>query len=116
MEIRKTIWDSKSEKAIFESIQTKWSSKLNLYAHLPLCNIIKIDPEETTTKERDYYFKTEVDYTLCEQPNDNPMLSIEFDGIGGGYSRNGEYIQKRQTPDPKSKTETGFQVEVCQSS
>lgn len=40
----------------------------------------------------DFIYKTSVDYTLCKKDG-KPLLSIEFDGLGHGFSKGGEYIQ-----------------------
>ena len=114
MKLRNTIFDSKSEIEAFHCLQTRWSPKLNLYPSLPFSKIVDVKPEELTTKEKEYFYKTNVDYTFC-YPNGQPILSIEFDGIGGGFSRNGVYIQQRETVDPYRKLKLDFKLKVAKT-
>lgn len=112
MKLRNTIFDSKSEIDAFHSLQTRWSPKLNLYPSLPFSKIVEIKPEELSIKEKEYFYKTNVDYTFC-YPNGKPILSIEFDGMGGGFSRNDIYIQQRETSDPYRKLKLDFKLKIA---
>jgi hypothetical protein len=97
VKLRSTVFDSESEKGLFKSLESRWSSKLRLYPQLPLSRIIELNPQELSPAEKSYFYKTNVDYTLCDQRG-CPILSIEFDGIGGGFSKDGVYLQARESP------------------
>lgn len=113
MKLRNTIFDSSSETEVFRSLQSRWSSKLTLYPLLPFSKIVQIDPQELTPQERDYFYKTNVDYTFCQESG-RPLLSIEFDGIGGGFSRDGIYVAVRQTlEDPYRKLKMDFKLRLA---
>src|SRR5439155_11051617 len=99
MKLRDSIFDSAAEASAFRSLRTRWSSKLALYPQLPLAKIIEVEEQEVTHPELYFYRTTSVDYTFCLSSG-RPLLSIDFDGIGGGYSREGVYYPKRETPDP----------------
>ena len=45
---------------------------------------------------------TNVDYTFCTSGG-RPLFSVEFDGLGGGFSRVGVYIPHRPTHDGTRK-------------
>lgn len=112
MKLRSTIFGSKAEAELFHSLQSHWSPKLTLYPSLPLANIIQIDPKELSPGQLEYFYKTSVDYTFC-QANGLPILSIEFDGIGGGFSRDGTYMQVREAPDPYRKLKIDFKLKAA---
>jgi hypothetical protein len=54
-----------------------------------------------------------VDYTFCDL-RDRPLFSIEFDGIGAGFSRAGKYAQGRTTSDPHRKLKMDFKLRLAQ--
>jgi hypothetical protein len=54
-----------------------------------------------------------VDYTFCE-PDGRPLLSIEYDGLGEGFSRNGSYTPTDATP-PHRKLKMDFKLEVAKT-
>lgn len=83
------------------------------YPQLPFAKLVRVEPgDELTTGERSTYFATNVDYTFCDL-RDRPLFSIEFDGIGGGFSRAGKYEQGRPTPDPHRKLKMDFKLPVA---
>jgi hypothetical protein len=112
MKLRSTIFDSKSEQKVFRSLESRWLPRVSLYPSLPLSKIIEIEPDELSSKESQFFYKTNVDYTFCEADG-NPILSIEFDGIGGGFSRDGVYIPVRETEDPYRKLKMDFKLKTA---
>ncbi len=58
--------------------------------------------------------KTEFDFVVCEKATSNALLAIEFDGIGHGFSQNGEYIS-RVIPlnDPHRKLKLDAKLRAC---
>ena len=102
VKVRGSIFGSKSEARAFKTLLSRWSPNLSLYPSLPLANLLEVEAGELNPKERDFYLKTSVDYTFCELDG-RPILSMEFDGLGGGFSRGTEYLQERETPDPYRK-------------
>ena len=110
MKPKSSVFDSKSEVNVFRSLQTNWYPRLALYPQLPLSKLIEVRRDEVSQKEFDFYLKTNVDYTFSDRGR--PVFSIEFDGIGGGFSRDVEYVPARETPDPhrKLKIETKLRM------
>jgi hypothetical protein len=92
MAIRPTVFGSFNEKEMFYSIESLWQSRFSVYPQLPFCAVFELDNLSLTEKEIDFLRKSSIDYTLCTKSG-KPLLSIEFDGMGHGFSRNGEYTE-----------------------
>ena len=98
------VFGSKQEEVLFEKLDSFWSKDYNLYPNLPFSNIIDLNEDQyldvinfpnikeckLSDKEKDFLYKTSVDYTLCNK-NNCPLLSIDYDGIGQGFSKDGAY-------------------------
>lgn len=107
MTLRPTVFDSAAERAVFKALEGQWGDELRLYPQLPLSKLFSGPPTESTPQERSFFYKANVDYTLCDV-QDRPIVSVEFDGIGGGFSREGEYLHGEDLsyePDRKQKLE-----------
>ncbi len=72
-------------------MQGQWAQKYHVYPQLPLAKLLSNPPADATPAERSFFYKANVDYTLCDL-EDHPIVSIEFDGAGGGFSREGKYL------------------------
>ena len=100
MKLSRSIFDSDPEREVFRALEQRWSAKLRLYPQLPLSKIVVLEPTDRLTDgQRRTFYGTNIDYTFCDR-DDRPLFSIEFDGIGGGFDRNGEYQQARRTSNP----------------
>lgn len=113
MKIRQSVFGSRSERFLYKELKTRWGKRFNLFPSLPFSNIIDIEAGEVTEKERQFLFKTSVDFTLCEKEGDKPLLSIEFDGLGHGFSRMGEYIQFMPAEDPYRKLKLDLKLHIA---
>ena len=114
MKIRKSIFGSKSEYGLFRTLQNRWSKNFDLWPSLPFSNIVELDKYEPSlsSKEREFFYNTNIDYTLCTKDG-SPVLSIEFDGLGKGFSRNGEYIQIEESLDPYRKLKFDLKITIA---
>lgn len=92
MSLRKQIFDSNEERKLFNHLNSMWKSNFNIYPQLPFLKIFNINDLELTPNEKKFLFKTNIDYTICDKYG-KPLMCIEFDGIGHGYSWNGKYVQ-----------------------
>jgi hypothetical protein len=100
---------------LFRALQTRWSPKLNIYPNLPLTNIIGGDSASLAPNEVRFLRSTSVDYTLCDR-SDRPILSIEFDGLGEGFSRSGNYVPRFvTTKDPNRLWKLNFKLKIYES-
>jgi hypothetical protein len=58
--------------------------------------------------------KTEFDFVVSEKGIGNALLAIEFDGVGHGFSRNGEYISRVVLlNDPYRKLKLDAKLHAC---
>jgi hypothetical protein len=66
-----------------------------------------------TNSEREFLFKTNVDYTICTKHDGRPLLSIEFDGLSHGFSRHGRYVQIHECHDSAREWKLDLKVRVA---
>jgi len=114
MKIRDSVFGSPPERELYGTLKSRWAGKFNLYPSLPFTNIIDIQGADIGEKEKQYLFKTSVDVTLCEKETGEPIVSIDFDGLGHGFSHEGKYIQVRQSKDPFRKLKFDLKLRVTQ--
>ena len=114
MKIKQSIFGSEPEYKLFKSLQNRWSHDFDLWPSLPFSCIVELDQSEPSLngKERNFFYNTNIDYTLCTK-NGLPVLSIEFDGLGKGFSRNGEYIQVQASRDPYRKLKLDLKIKIA---
>ena len=88
---------------VFGRLQSQWSQRFDVFPHVPLTDLIEVERSEVDNEAAwRWYLSTTVDFTICERETRKPLASVEFDGIGGGLSRNGQYIPSRiPQDDPK---------------
>jgi hypothetical protein len=91
MKIKRTIFGSRPEEEVFRLLESRWSPQFRIWPSLPLSTLLILEDNDVTEKERRYFYSTSIDFTLSDSGN-SPLLSIEFDGIGGGFSNNGVYL------------------------
>jgi len=113
--IKKSVFGSKAERELFTSLHSRWAARFDLWPSLPLAQIVDVESARSylRDKEFDFFLKTSIDYTLCTKSG-QPILSIEFDGLGKGHSRQGEYVQQEPTPDPHRKLKLDLKLKVAQ--
>jgi len=112
MKLRNNILSSKSEEKLCEIIEIRWSKKFKIIPQLPFSALVDVNNNELNEKEKNFFYKTNIDFTLCTKKY-IPLLSIEFDGLGGGYSRNGKYIPLRITSDPMRERKLDFKLKIA---
>lgn len=90
--VNETVFGSKKERSVYYKLLDRWGKAYNLYLSLPVSNVFWVDPDDLNSGEKKTYFQSSIDYTFCSK-DDKPLFSIEFDGLGKGYSRGDKYIQ-----------------------
>lgn len=113
MKVQKTVFTSQSERELFTALQSTWSEHFNLWPSLPFLNVIDVEGHEVIAGEWQQLLKTSVDVTLCTKDDDKPVVSLEFDGMGHGFSRNGEYIQLHPSADPHRKLKFDLKLRIA---
>ena len=111
MGLKENIFDSHNEKVLFSHLNSLWKNHFNIYPQLPFTKIFDIDSLDVQQNERNFLLKTNIDYTVCDK-NDKPLICIEFDGLSGGYNREGEYIQVKEDPLRKKKLDLKLKIAI----
>jgi len=111
MTLKENIFDGYNEKVLFRHLNSIWKKYFNIYPQLPFTKIFDIKTLDIQENERNFLLKTNIDYTVCDK-NDKPLICIEFDGLSGGYNREGEYIQVKEDPLRKKKLELKLKIAI----
>jgi len=115
MKKSKIIFGSNSELKAFEAIDTHLPGGWKLYANTPLSQIVEIKKEELPEKKWNFYLKSSVDFVLTNQ-NHEPVLAIEFDGLGEGYSAGEKYVLAHVVEqDQYRELKMNFKISTCYS-
>ena len=122
MKIRDTVFGSQSEFNIYEALKRQWKD-YDIYPNLPFLNIIEtgeadVKARKLNEKEWDFLKETTIDFTLCERSTHKPLLSIEFDGLGHGFShfpqfQYPDYVQTLPTKDRYRKLKLDLKLRLC---
>ena len=115
--MKKSIFDSKSEKVIFKRLKTLWSRYIDVFPQIPVRNVVdynELKSFDKNPKVKDYLFKTSFDFVVCELETGVPILIIEFDGLSGGFSREGIfYIKNEPKQDKHRKLKMDAKLRLC---
>jgi hypothetical protein len=113
MRVKENVFGSKNEKDLFKTLESHWSHEFDLFPSLPFPAIVDIQDAVLSEKERDYLFKTSVDYTLCTKLG-KPIVSVEFDGLCHGFSRNGTFVEVvTSIRDPHRKLKMDLKLAIA---
>jgi len=110
MGIKKSVFASKAEGDGFRSIEHEWADNYRIFLSFPFSALF--EPDKSIRDTSHLFYKTSVDYLLCTKPG-KPLLAIDFDGLGHGHNRNGEYVQMRKTEDPFRKLKFDFKLKYA---
>lgn len=115
---RKNIFDSKGEMHTFQHLKSVWSEYVMIYHQTPVTSVFPYNDLERhlTQKEFDYIRTTSFDFVVVSKQEEDygtPLLIIEFDGIGGGYSSEQGYIIENPDVDPYRKLKMDCKAKVC---
>lgn len=115
--MKETIFDSKSEKSIFKRLKTYWSKYVDVFPQIPVKNVVGYDEIIKFSKSKkveDFLMKTSFDFVICELESGLPILVVEFDGLGGGFSQEGNfYIKSIPEIDPHRKLKMETKLSLC---
>lgn len=129
MGINKSVFASRAERNHYEKLERTWGNKYNIWHNLPYLNVFNVNNivdindymsrvslaiigynesiKSSSTKlltisdkDKNILKKTSIDYTVCNQ-NDEPILCIEFDGLGEGFNTSSQYYAQRQSNVPE---------------
>ncbi|MHB8358823.1 MAG: hypothetical protein ACYDCP_04900 [Thermoplasmataceae archaeon] len=113
--VRETVFGSKKERSVYYKLLKRWGKTYNIYLSLPVANVFQVDSKELKSGEKVTYFQSSIDYTFSSK-EDKPLFSVEFDGIGKGYSRGNKYIQTETSNlDPYRKLKLEFKLKLAEN-
>jgi hypothetical protein len=114
MAVRSTVFGSVGEKGLFHSIESLWQARLSVYPQMAFCAVFDIERSDLhlTMRQIEFLRQTSIDYVLCTKEG-QPLLCIEFDGLGHGFSRNGEYVEIHPSKDPYRKLKLDLKLKVA---
>ena len=84
MHVKDSIFSSNGEERGYRSIESTWGEKHMVCGQTPLSALLEPGPNW----KRDtsiLFFKTSVDYVVCTATG-RPLIAIDFDGMGEGFS------------------------------
>jgi hypothetical protein len=130
MNVRKTIFDNMSKAELFYGLQSRfdsitkadlfyalqprWSHTLRVFPSLLLSKIIEMDADTLSPKKRKMFNQSAVDFTFCDLDG-RFLFSLDFDEVGGGFSRRDVYNEGRESLAPAQKEEIEFKLSVAYS-
>jgi len=112
MAIKKTIFNSKYEEQLYKSIESNWNSEFRIIPQLPPQQIFDLESLNITSDEKDFLYKSSIDFTVCDLLN-KPIMSLEFDGICRGISRMGEFVDGKETDDTTRKKKLDLKLRIA---
>ena len=98
---------------LFTAINSRWADRFAVYSIFAFATLVELEGMDLKHSEREFTFKTNVDYTICTRRDGRPLLSIEFDGLSRGFSRLGRYVQVHECHDPAREWKLDLKVRVA---
>jgi Protein of unknown function (DUF2726) len=88
-----SIFGSGVERETFLALRRKWEGEVDVFPQVPVKTVVGFSRVQALQdeNEKQYLLKTEFDYVVCKRNTGVPVLVIEFDGVGGGFSRGLQY-------------------------
>ena len=117
MAVKKSVFGSNGEKRGFESIERTFGEEYRLFSNFPFSALF--EPDETIRDTANFFYKTSIDYLLSTKLG-KPLLAIDFDGLGKGFSNMDfdlasfrprvRYIEVEKTNDKNRKVKFDFKL------
>lgn len=85
--------------------------RYRLFSNIPFSVLFEPEPEWQDTSN--FFFKTSIDYVLCTDAG-KPLIAVDFDGLGGGFDKDGRYLQVNETSDPQRKLKFDFKLRYAE--
>ena len=101
---------------MFSRLRSRWSRFLDVYPQIPVRKALGYDNVmglPISEKAKKYLLETEFDFVVCDHSG-AVILAIEFDGLGRGFSRDGKYIQIKDTEDQYRPLKLDAKISACE--
>ena len=102
MPVKKSIFGSKGEERGFFSIERTFGESYRLFSQVKFAELFTQSSKPQPSEGLYHYLATSLDYVLCTREG-IPVVAIDFDGMGEGFDRDGEYVQCEPTKDRDRK-------------
>jgi hypothetical protein len=104
MQVKNTVFGSKSERQLFYQLAERWQGKLNIWHNLAFRAVFDFDNNEPFVQglswpQRNVLHTSSIDYVFCDPATDEPIACVEFDGLSQGYSSDTSLFQRK--PDQR---------------
>jgi hypothetical protein len=114
------LFDSQTERRLYRSLTSSWHTRVSNYPQIPVRKALGYDSLKRlplSQRQKDYLLRTEFDFVVCDKTTVIPIVAVEFDGIGGGFAKDGRYITN-VTPlnDPYRKRKIEAKLAACELS
>jgi Protein of unknown function (DUF2726) len=99
--MKQGLFDSQTERRLYRSLISTWHTRISIYPQIPVRKVLGYDSLKRLSLsqwQRDYLLRTEFDFVVCDKTTDIPIVAVEFDGIGGGFAKDGQYITNVTPP------------------
>jgi len=107
MSVKTSIFGSKGEERGFRSIRNTFGEEYLVTSQFPWSGLFT--PDQMRKDTTHLFYKTSVDYVVATKEG-QPLVAIDFDGMGAGYDLNGEYVQVEPTRDPNRKVKFDWKL------
>ena len=108
MAVKSSVFGSRAEKRGFLSIESTWGN----YRVLPQFPFSALfEPDKTIRGPYNLFFTTSIDYVVCTKGGE-PLLAIDFDGLGRGFNKR-QYVQVEPTTDRNRKQKYDFKLKYA---
>lgn len=111
MTVKKSVFASKGEERGFRSIEHRWGDDYRVFPQFPFSALF--EPDKSIRDSSNYFYKTSIDYVFCTKEGE-PILAIDFDGLGEGYSRDGQYVQGNEGNQRNRKWGFDFKTQYAE--
>lgn len=113
MKVKDSVFGSKWERQLYKTIESSWPEKVTIYHNLPFLSVIDWSGARLESYERQVLKSTSVDYTACDRDTDRPLMSVEFDGLGHGYSKGPMYVEVVGGSDPYRSNKLNLKLRMA---
>ena len=110
MTVKKSVFASKGEERGFQSIEHTWGDNYRVLPQFPFSALF--EPDRSIRDSSNYFYKTSIDYVFCTKEGE-PILAIDFDGLGEGYIRDGQYVQGNESNQRNRKWGFDFKIQYA---
>src|SRR5216684_630052 len=110
-----SIFGSGVERETFLALRRKWEKEVDVFPQVPVKTVVGFSRVQAVQdeSERQYLLQTEFDYVVCKKNSGIPILVIESDGMGGGFSRILEYETREPVKGRNRRKKLEAKLRIC---